>query len=98
MCPLGAELVRSASLLAETSNVQIHIMGPLAAVIVAVGIIAVIYALFTRRKASRITNSQHMPTGSAASQPANKAVSVQGHPVANPLVSPVTGRLASTTS
>jgi hypothetical protein len=66
-------------------------MGPIAAIVTALSIVVVIYGLLMRRKASRITNADHMQSGSASSAPDGKAVSVQGTPVAQPLVSPVTG-------
>lgn len=66
-------------------------MGAVASIVTAISIVAVIYGLIMRRKASRITKADHMQSGAASSAPDGKAVSVQGRPVAQPLVSPVTG-------
>ena len=66
-------------------------MGAVASIVTAISIIAVIYGLLMRRKASRITKAEHMQSGAASSVPNGKPVSVQGRPVAQPLVSPVTG-------
>jgi hypothetical protein len=66
-------------------------MGAIASIVTAISIIAVIYGLIMRRKASRITKADHMQSGAASSAANGKAVSVQGRPVAQPLVSPVTG-------
>ena len=67
------------------------IMGAIASIVTAISIIAVIYGLIMRRKASRITKADHMQSGAASSAANGKAVTVQGRPVAQPLVSPVTG-------
>ncbi len=66
-------------------------MGAVAAIVVALSIVVLIYAMLMKRKASRITKADHMQSGAASGAPNGKAVSVQGRPVANPLVSPVTG-------
>jgi hypothetical protein len=66
-------------------------MGAAASVIVAISIVILIYAALMKRKASRITNAQHMQTGAVSRASDGTAVSVQGRPVAQPLVSPVTG-------
>ena len=66
-------------------------MGAVASIVTAVSIIVLLYGLFMRRKASRITKADHMQSGVASSAPDGRAVSVQGRPVAQPLVSPVTG-------
>jgi len=66
-------------------------MGAIAAIVTAISIIVLIYGLLMRRKASRITKADHLQSGAAGSTPDGKAVSVQGRPVAQPLVSPVTG-------
>ncbi len=66
-------------------------MGAIAAIVTAISIVVLIYGLFMRRKASRITKAAHLQSGAAAGAGEGKAVSVQGRPVAQPLVSPVTG-------
>ncbi len=66
-------------------------MGAVAAIVCAISIIVLIYAAIMRRKASRITKAEHLQSGAASQAPNGKAVSVQGNPVAQPLVSPVTG-------
>ena len=66
-------------------------MGAVASIIVAISIVVLIYAALQKRKASRVTNAEHMQTGAASRSSGGKAVSVQGRPVAQPLVSPVTG-------
>jgi hypothetical protein len=66
-------------------------MGAIASIIIAISIVALVYALLMKRKASRVTNAEHMQTGGVSGTQNGKAVSVQGRPVAAPLVSPVTG-------
>ena len=66
-------------------------MGAIASIVTAISLVVVIYGLFMRRKASRITKADHMQSGTASTAADGKAVSVQGRPVAQPLVSPVTG-------
>lgn len=66
-------------------------MGAVAAIITAISIVVLIYAMIMKRKASRITKAAHMQSGAASQAATGSAVSVQGRPVAQPLTSPVTG-------
>src|SRR5690606_37658698 len=85
--PLLGEDVR----LHERSPVIGVAMGAIASIIIAISIVVLVYAFLMKRKASRVTNAQHMQSGSVSQAPNGAPVSVQGRPVAAPLVSPVTG-------
>ncbi len=65
-------------------------MGPIAAIIVALSIVALIYALLQKRKASRITKAEQIQSGGLSQRPNGSAVSVEGRPVGQGLLSPVT--------
>lgn len=66
-------------------------MAAIASIVVALSVVVLIYAAFMKRKASRVTNAQHLQTGAVAGAQSGSAVSVQGTPVGQQMVSPVTG-------
>ena len=66
-------------------------MGAVASIIIAISIVVLIYAALQKRKASRITKAEQVQSGALGQKANGTAVSVEGRPVAQQLVSPVTG-------
>ena len=67
-------------------------MGSAAAIIVVVGIIALIYSVMERVKAQRVTKTPFFKTGQVGAQPGGSAVSAEGNVICpQPLLAPMSG-------
>jgi hypothetical protein len=67
-------------------------MGAIAALVVVIGIVCVIYGFMERAKAQRVTSAPLLRTGEVEGQPGGAAVSVEGNVVCSqPLIAPFSG-------